>query len=98
MQPSPVGEATSSLVGMGIRFAQEVGAHKRHPPGKTPQEKAERELWKRAYWVLVSLDFFSSSSTGRPRATTEKECVFYRYFAHPVYAVSITFAALNLNF
>ncbi|KAJ3931720.1 MAG: fungal-specific transcription factor domain-containing protein [Lentinula lateritia] len=73
MQPSPVGEATSSLVGMGIRFAQEVGAHKRHPPGKTPQEKAERELWKRAYWVLVSLDFFSSSSTGRPRATTEKD-------------------------
>ncbi|KAJ4473386.1 Dihydropteroate synthase-like protein [Lentinula edodes] len=30
MQPSPVGEATSSLVGMGIRFAQEVGAHKFH--------------------------------------------------------------------
>ncbi|KAJ4490361.1 fungal-specific transcription factor domain-containing protein [Lentinula aciculospora] len=73
MQPSPIGEATSSLVGMGIRFAQEVGAHKRHPPGKTPQERIERELWKRAYWVLVSLDFFVSSSTGRPRATTEKD-------------------------
>ncbi|KAJ3783074.1 fungal-specific transcription factor domain-containing protein [Lentinula aff. detonsa] len=73
MQPSPLGEASSSLVGMGIRFAQEVGAHKKHPPGKTLQERIERELWKRAYWVLVSLDFFLSSSTGRPRATTEKD-------------------------
>ncbi|KAJ3832847.1 fungal-specific transcription factor domain-containing protein [Lentinula raphanica] len=73
MQPSPIGEATSSLVGMGIRYAQEVGAHKRHPPAKTLQERVERELWKRAYWVLISLDFLLSSSTGRPRATIERD-------------------------
>ncbi|KAE9395424.1 hypothetical protein BT96DRAFT_826284 [Gymnopus androsaceus JB14] len=73
LQPTPLGDMTSSLIGMGIRFAQELGAHRKQPPGKTHQERVERELWKRAYWILVVLDFLQSAATGRPRATTEDD-------------------------
>ncbi|KAJ6504939.1 hypothetical protein DFH09DRAFT_1335141 [Mycena vulgaris] len=38
------------LVGVGIRLAQEVGAHRRTLPVYKPS--VERELWKRAFWVL----------------------------------------------
>lgn len=66
---------SSSLVGMAIRFAQEVGAHRKQQKGENNQERVERELWKRAYWVLIALDGLLSASTGRPRATTENEYV-----------------------
>jgi hypothetical protein len=37
-----------SIIGIGIRFAQEVGAHRRRPDGHT--HTVEDELWKRAFW------------------------------------------------
>ncbi|KAJ3853544.1 hypothetical protein EV368DRAFT_64029 [Lentinula lateritia] len=60
MQLSPVGEATSSLVGIGIWFAQEVGAHKRHLPGKTLKKR-------------LNANSGSVHIGCRPRATTEKD-------------------------
>ncbi|KAE9392647.1 hypothetical protein BT96DRAFT_1000194 [Gymnopus androsaceus JB14] len=73
LQPTPLSDITDSLIGMGIRSAQEVGAHRKQPLGKTHQKRVEQELWKRAYWVLVALDSFQSGATGRPRATTEND-------------------------
>ncbi|KAE9395464.1 hypothetical protein BT96DRAFT_861919, partial [Gymnopus androsaceus JB14] len=63
----------TSLIGMGIRFIQEVGAHRQNPAGKTHQERIEQELWKRAYWVLVTLNSFSSGSAGRVILTTKDD-------------------------
>ncbi|KAG6828005.1 hypothetical protein H0H92_009697 [Tricholoma furcatifolium] len=49
-------------LGTAIRMAQEVGAHRRRTL-KAPT--AEDELWKRAFWVLNSLDRLLSSYSGR---------------------------------
>lgn len=38
------------MVGIGIRLAQEVGAHRRKPPGN--KHTVEDELWNRAFWSL----------------------------------------------
>ncbi|KAJ8073439.1 Gypsy retrotransposon integrase-like protein 1 [Marasmius tenuissimus] len=55
-----------TLIGLGIRYAQELGMHRR----RTVHDPAEYELWKRAFWLLISFDVFMSSVCGRPRATT----------------------------
>lgn len=48
---SPQGGWTA--IGLGIRLAQDVGAHrKRLPDDKIPS--AENELWKRAFWSTLS--------------------------------------------
>ncbi|KAJ6539990.1 hypothetical protein DFH09DRAFT_1368606 [Mycena vulgaris] len=51
------------LVGVGIRLAQDVGAHRRTLPVAKPS--VERELWKRAFSVLVYMDCFISAGLGR---------------------------------
>ncbi|KAJ6542285.1 fungal-specific transcription factor domain-containing protein [Mycena vulgaris] len=51
------------LVGVGIRLAQEIGAHRRTLPVYKPS--VERELWKRAFWVLVYMDRSISATLGR---------------------------------
>jgi len=80
------------MVGMGIRLAQDVGAHRRKP--WTPEWTVEDELKKRAFWlvyciifgdtypdecnrVLVSHDRHVSSFIGRPRAMQDEECVSF---------------------
>ncbi|KAG6853776.1 hypothetical protein C0991_001487 [Blastosporella zonata] len=49
-------------LGTALRMAQEVGAHRRRTL-KAPT--AEDEHWKRAFWVLNSLDRLLSSFSGR---------------------------------
>ena len=61
------------MVGIGIRSAQEMGLHRRSP---NSDNTVEDELWKRAFWLLVSIDLFTSAFLGRPRATTPDESVF----------------------
>jgi hypothetical protein len=36
------------MVGVGLRLAQDVGAHRRRAPNGRPT--VEDELWKRAFW------------------------------------------------
>ncbi|KAJ7091171.1 fungal-specific transcription factor domain-containing protein [Mycena epipterygia] len=56
------------LASIGVRLAQDVGAHRRRRyNGDKP---AEDQLWTRAFWVLVCIDILLSASFGRPRATT----------------------------
>ncbi|KAJ7647977.1 fungal-specific transcription factor domain-containing protein [Roridomyces roridus] len=57
------------IAGAGIRYAQEVGAHRR----KRFQDKMESEHWKRVFWLLVSIDTVTSSFCGRPRATNSSD-------------------------
>ncbi|KAE9409507.1 hypothetical protein BT96DRAFT_872143 [Gymnopus androsaceus JB14] len=54
------------LAGLGIRLLQDVGAHRKQasPPSMS------RELWKRAFWILVYMDSAWSVNMGRPRAIT----------------------------
>ncbi|KAJ7229523.1 fungal-specific transcription factor domain-containing protein [Mycena haematopus] len=49
------------LVGIGLRLAQDVGAHRQREGKPT----VESELWKRGFWVLVSFDRQMSMSLGR---------------------------------
>ncbi|KAJ7128289.1 fungal-specific transcription factor domain-containing protein [Mycena filopes] len=55
-----------TLVGFGIRLAQDIGAHRatarRGPP--TP----EQELKKRAFWIMLILDAHCSATLGRTTA------------------------------
>ncbi|KAJ7482632.1 fungal-specific transcription factor domain-containing protein [Mycena latifolia] len=58
-----------TLIGIGIRLAHDVGAHRARHLG--PQT-AESELWKRAFWVIVCYDRITSSALGRA-CTTQYE-------------------------
>jgi hypothetical protein len=42
-----------TMCGVGIRLAQDVGAHRRKVYSAT--RKAEDELWRRAFWYAVLL-------------------------------------------
>ncbi|KAF8212168.1 fungal-specific transcription factor domain-containing protein [Mycena galopus ATCC 62051] len=56
-------------IGFGLRRAQDVGAHRRM---KQSHPTAENEQWKRVFWVLLCLDWFTGTATGRPLAMTEQ--------------------------
>ncbi|KAJ7114712.1 fungal-specific transcription factor domain-containing protein [Mycena epipterygia] len=55
---------------MGIRMAQDVGAHRARNPGQQPT--VESELWKSAFWLLVCLDRQICTVLGHP-CTTQYE-------------------------
>lgn len=63
-------EACWVMLGIGIRFVQDVGAHRKRFKEKQP---VESELWKRCFWVLVCFDAIACSFLGRPRATVSAE-------------------------
>ncbi|KAK0207606.1 fungal-specific transcription factor domain-containing protein [Armillaria fumosa] len=64
-------EASFLIIGVGVRLAQDVGAHRKRV--KTLKEwTTEDELWKRIFWALVITDAFVSAFVGRPRATTSE--------------------------
>lgn len=71
LQGTSAPQACWTIVGVGIRVAQDVGAHRR----KVYNSKltVESELWKRAFWVLVTLDRSTSVSLGRPCAIQEED-------------------------
>ncbi|KAJ7872888.1 fungal-specific transcription factor domain-containing protein [Mycena olivaceomarginata] len=55
-----------TLVGVGLRLAQDMGAHRRKARIEVPS--VESELTKRAFWVLVCQDRTLSAGVGRPCA------------------------------
>ncbi|KAI0312122.1 fungal-specific transcription factor domain-containing protein [Amylostereum chailletii] len=63
MHGSSPPQACWTLIGIGLRMAQDVGAHRRHAYLDKPL--VEMELWKRAFWVLFTLDTWMSSFLGR---------------------------------
>ncbi|GBE81005.1 hypothetical protein SCP_0307280 [Sparassis crispa] len=58
-------------IAIGIRKAQDVGAHRRKVYGRKPT--VEDELWKRAYWHLVAMDRIGSMFMGRPCSSREED-------------------------
>ncbi|KIJ08246.1 hypothetical protein PAXINDRAFT_31743, partial [Paxillus involutus ATCC 200175] len=71
LQGSSRPQACWTIVGIGIRLAQEVGAHRRKAYGSKPSVAGE--LWKRAFWVLFTFDRQMSSYLGRPRAMQDED-------------------------
>ncbi|KAF8158690.1 hypothetical protein K438DRAFT_1777030 [Mycena galopus ATCC 62051] len=57
-----------TLIGIGLRLAQDVGTHRR----KDGPPTVESELWKRAFWALVVADRGASMAQGRT-CTTQYE-------------------------
>ncbi|KAJ7235617.1 fungal-specific transcription factor domain-containing protein [Mycena haematopus] len=52
-----------TFIGVGLRLAQDIGMHRRQACSEVPS--IERELFKRAFWVLVCLDRIVSAGMGR---------------------------------
>ncbi|RDB28769.1 Activator of stress genes 1 [Hypsizygus marmoreus] len=71
LQASSAPQSCWTMVGIGIRLAQDVGAHRRKYDRKNMT--AEDEMWKRAFWVLVCMDRMVSSSLGRPCAIQDED-------------------------
>ncbi|KAG8929385.1 hypothetical protein FRC03_008980 [Tulasnella sp. 419] len=59
------------VAGIGLRFAQDVGAHRRKVYGTS--HPFENNMWKRAFWCLVALDKISSAALGRPAAVQDED-------------------------
>ncbi|KAF5338524.1 hypothetical protein D9611_013298 [Ephemerocybe angulata] len=53
-------------IGMALRLSQEVGGHRRRRNKDSGLPTAEDELWKRAFWVILSMDRWISQFSGRP--------------------------------
>ncbi|KAJ4477535.1 fungal-specific transcription factor domain-containing protein [Lentinula aciculospora] len=70
LQGSSAPHSCWTMVGIGIRLAQDVGAHRRKP---TKALTVESELWKRAFWVLVCMDRMFSTGLGRPCAIQDED-------------------------
>ncbi|KAJ4467872.1 fungal-specific transcription factor domain-containing protein [Lentinula aciculospora] len=66
MQATSTPEICWILVSIGVRFAQDVGAHRRKQDNVKPT--VENELWKRAFWMLYIMDILTSAFLGRPRS------------------------------
>ncbi|KAI0081043.1 hypothetical protein K474DRAFT_57243 [Panus rudis PR-1116 ss-1] len=71
LQSTSAPQACWTVIGVGIRLAQDVGAHRRKVYGNV--STVEDELWKRAFWVLVSLDRVISIALGRPCAIQDED-------------------------
>ncbi|KAI0629104.1 fungal-specific transcription factor domain-containing protein [Trametes polyzona] len=56
--------------GLGLRRALELGVHRKHFHGTSP---AELELWRRAFWALMLLDWGIGHALGRPCMIDEEE-------------------------
>ncbi|KAI0337246.1 hypothetical protein BDW22DRAFT_1364331 [Trametopsis cervina] len=61
---SSTSEASRTLIGVGLRLAQDIGAHRRKMYSSL--SPAEGEMLKRAFWTLVWQDWALSPQLGRP--------------------------------
>ncbi|KAK1217366.1 Gypsy retrotransposon integrase-like protein 1 [Marasmius sp. AFHP31] len=66
LQGSTTPEATWVILGVGFRFAQDLGIHRRKSETSS-KPTVESELWNRAFWGLVLADAVMSTFLGRPR-------------------------------
>ncbi|KAK0466105.1 fungal-specific transcription factor domain-containing protein [Desarmillaria tabescens] len=63
-----------TIVGIGLRIAQDAGAHRKKTTRNSPvKNTVEAELWKRAFWCLVCIDSFFSSALGRACAIRDED-------------------------
>ncbi|KAK0228925.1 fungal-specific transcription factor domain-containing protein [Armillaria fumosa] len=60
-----------TLAGIGLRIAQEAGAHRKR--AHEGPNNAEAELWRRVFWCLLFIDRYTSSALGRPCAINDED-------------------------
>lgn len=65
-------------LGIGIRVAQDVGAHRKN--SKPSRDPVEAEQWKRTFWCFVTLDRLVSSGLGQSLTVHEEEYGSASYF------------------
>ncbi|TFK53572.1 hypothetical protein OE88DRAFT_1676793 [Heliocybe sulcata] len=63
--------AVWGIIGIGLRIAQDVGANRRRFYGD--QMTVETEMWKRAFWVLVTAERGISAALGRPTTIQDED-------------------------
>ncbi|KAK0189009.1 fungal-specific transcription factor domain-containing protein [Armillaria mellea] len=68
---SSVRQTAWTMAGIGLRMAQEAGAHRTR--GHESLNNAESESWRRVFWCLVFLDRYISSVLGRPCAINDED-------------------------
>ena len=61
------------IVGVGIRKAMDIGAHRKKMYCNKPS--VESELWKRAFWLLVAYERIDSFAVGRSCILQDEEYV-----------------------
>ncbi|KAJ7051553.1 fungal-specific transcription factor domain-containing protein [Mycena amicta] len=66
LESSAAPQTSWNIIGIALRLAQDIGIHRRSAHIEEPS--VERELFKRAFWVLVHKDRIVSSIMGRPCA------------------------------
>ncbi|KAI0763825.1 fungal-specific transcription factor domain-containing protein [Trametes elegans] len=71
MYGSSTPHLTWTIVGIGMRKALDVGAHRKGMYHPTPT--VEDELWRRAFWALVVLEWGGSHGLGRPPCIYDEE-------------------------
>ncbi|KAI0090934.1 fungal-specific transcription factor domain-containing protein [Irpex rosettiformis] len=64
LRGSSTSEAARTLIGVGLRLSQDIGAHRKKMYSSLPP--VEGEMLKRAFWCLVWLDSVMSPQLGRP--------------------------------
>ncbi|RPD54024.1 hypothetical protein L227DRAFT_512443 [Lentinus tigrinus ALCF2SS1-6] len=68
---SNVPQGSWTVIGLGIRLAQDMGAHRKKVYDSRPS--VEGESMKRAFWALIILDRISSFGLGRPCAIHDED-------------------------
>ncbi|KAI0754385.1 fungal-specific transcription factor domain-containing protein [Daedaleopsis nitida] len=71
MQGTSTPQSVWTLIGIGIRIAVDVGAHRRKLYGSVPT--LEEELWRRAFWNLVVSEWAISYGLGRPSSINDED-------------------------
>ncbi|KAI0719057.1 fungal-specific transcription factor domain-containing protein [Cerioporus squamosus] len=66
-----VPQGSWTVIGLGLRMAQDMGAHRKKVYNTKPT--VEDELMKRAFWALIVLDRISSFGLGRPCAIHDED-------------------------
>ncbi|KAJ7589102.1 fungal-specific transcription factor domain-containing protein [Mycena floridula] len=72
LSTSSAGAPAWSHLGIALRAAQDIGAHRKKPKCNQGDPVTE-ELLKRAWWLLVCMDIISSSSMGKPCMISREE-------------------------
>ncbi|KAI0334626.1 hypothetical protein GY45DRAFT_1318227 [Cubamyces sp. BRFM 1775] len=71
MHTTTMPQSSWAVIGVGLRKALDVGAHRKSMYRAKPT--VEDELWRRAFWSLLILDITSSYGLGRPPCVHEEE-------------------------
>ncbi|KAI0351927.1 hypothetical protein OH77DRAFT_1461366 [Trametes cingulata] len=64
MQHTTFPQSCWMMIGLGLRKALYIGAHRNSM--YTPKPTVEDELWRRAFWALLTYEWTSSYGLGRP--------------------------------